>query len=67
MCEHLKKIILDGEEVCSDCGEIGSRYIDETSEWNNYDDNKEDKSRIGFTTSDLLNNDFISLSRFLFF
>lgn len=56
MCEHLKKLILDGEEVCSDCGEIGSRYIDETSEWNNYDDNKEDKSRIGFTTSDLLPN-----------
>ena len=55
MCEH-ENIIIEGEEVCKKCGEIGNRYIDESSEWHNYEDGKEDKGRSGFTTSDLLPN-----------
>jgi transcription initiation factor TFIIIB Brf1 subunit/transcription initiation factor TFIIB len=50
-CNH-EFIIDDGEYVCSFCGNIGDRFIDEAAEWRNYD-GKED-SRAGLTTSDLL-------------
>jgi transcription initiation factor TFIIIB Brf1 subunit/transcription initiation factor TFIIB len=55
-CKH-SVIIDDGEHVCELCGTILARVIDEGAEWRNYDDSKgEDKSRGGFTTSDLLPN-----------
>jgi transcription initiation factor TFIIB len=55
MCEH-DIIIETGEFVCRKCGEIGDRFVDETSEWKNYEDTKEDKGRVGFTISELLPN-----------
>jgi transcription initiation factor TFIIIB Brf1 subunit/transcription initiation factor TFIIB len=54
MCEH-DNIIYDGEFVCKKCGKIGDIYVDETSECRNYED-KDDKSRVGFTISELLPN-----------
>jgi len=53
MCEH-SFVVDDGEYVCSGCGTVGDRFIDEGAEWRNYEDGKEEKSRAGFTTSDLL-------------
>jgi transcription initiation factor TFIIB len=55
MCEHLYEHI-DGENVCVKCGLIGLPVFDETSETKFYEDSKEDKSRVGFTTSELLPN-----------
>ena len=52
-CKHTY-IIDEGEYVCIDCGIIGDRHIDEGAEWRTYDDGGPDKSRTGFTTSDLL-------------
>ena len=54
-CKHIF-IVDDGEYVCSICGTIGDRYIDESAEWRNYEEGKEEKGRSGFTTSDLLPN-----------
>lgn len=54
MCEHTF-IVDDGEYVCNQCGTIGERMIDESAEWRNYED-REEKGRSGFTTSDLLPN-----------
>jgi len=51
-CHH-DFVIDDGEYVCLKCGDVGDRIIDEGAEWRNYD-NKEETSRAGFTTSDLL-------------
>jgi transcription initiation factor TFIIIB Brf1 subunit/transcription initiation factor TFIIB len=52
-CQH-EFIIDEGEYVCYNCGSIGDRIIDEAAEWRNYDNGKEESSRAGFTTSDLL-------------
>ena len=54
MCIH-NFIVDEGEYVCNTCGTIGDRIIDESAEWRNYND-KEEKGRSGFTTSDLLPN-----------
>jgi hypothetical protein len=35
---------------------MGDMYVDETSEWRNYEDSKDDKCRVGFTISELLPN-----------
>jgi len=52
-CQH--EIVVDeGEYVCQKCGLIGDRIIDEAAEWRNYENGKEESSRAGFTTSDLL-------------
>jgi len=53
MCNH-SYIVDEGEYVCSICGLIGDRFIDEGAEWRSYEDGKDDKGRTGFTTSDLL-------------
>jgi transcription initiation factor TFIIIB Brf1 subunit/transcription initiation factor TFIIB len=53
MCEH-SFVVDDGEYVCEMCGSIGDRVIDESAEWHNYEDGKDEKGRTGFTTSDLL-------------
>lgn len=55
MCTHTF-VVDEGEYVCTLCGTIGDRVIDEAAEWRNYDDGKEEKGRSGFTTSDLLPN-----------
>ena len=48
-------IIDEGERVCSSCGLITSKIIDEGAEWRNYEDSKgADQCRTGFTTSELL-------------
>lgn len=53
-CQH-SVIIDEGENVCTKCGTILSKIIDEGAEWRNYEDSKgEDQCRTGFTTSDLL-------------
>ena len=52
-CQH-EFICDDGEYVCPKCGIIGDRVIDEAAEWRNYDNGKDESSRAGFTTSDLL-------------
>jgi len=52
-CKH-SYVVDDGEYVCSLCGTIGDRFIDEGAEWRSYEDGKEEKARTGFTTSDLL-------------
>jgi len=54
MCTH-SFVVDDGEYVCNQCGTIGERFIDESAEWRSYDD-KDEKGRSGFTTSDLLPN-----------
>jgi transcription initiation factor TFIIB len=53
MCEHAYEHV-DGEHVCVRCGLVGLPVFDETSEARFYEDSKEDKSRVGFTTSELL-------------
>ena len=53
-CQHTL-IIDEGEKVCTTCGTIIEKVIDETAEWRNYEDSKgDDKCRTGFVTSDLL-------------
>lgn len=53
-CQH-SVVIDEGEQVCTKCGTILDKVIDEGAEWRNYEDNKgEDQCRTGFTTSDLL-------------
>jgi transcription initiation factor TFIIB len=54
-CKHSFELD-DGEYVCVQCGTVGDRVIDETPEWRNYEDGKEEKGRTGFTTSELLPN-----------
>jgi transcription initiation factor TFIIIB Brf1 subunit/transcription initiation factor TFIIB len=51
-CQH-EFVCDDGEYVCPKCGLIGDRVIDEAAEWRNYE-GKDESSRAGFTTSDLL-------------
>ena len=51
-CKH-EFVVDDGEYVCQSCGIIGDRMIDEAAEWRNYE-GKDESSRAGFTTSDLL-------------
>lgn len=53
-CEHTL-IVDEGEQVCTKCGTITDKVIDEGAEWRNYEDSKgEDQCRTGFVTSDLL-------------
>jgi len=52
-CQH-EFIVDEGEYICHFCGSIGDRVIDEAAEWRNYDNGKDESSRAGFTTSDLL-------------
>lgn len=53
-CKHTL-IIDEGEHVCTKCGTITDKVIDEGAEWRNYEDSKgEDQCRTGFVTSDLL-------------
>jgi transcription initiation factor TFIIB len=53
-CQHTL-IIDEGEKVCTTCGTIIEKVIDETAEWRNYEDSKgDDKCRTGFVTSELL-------------
>lgn len=53
-CQHIL-IIDEGEKVCTICGTIIEKVIDETAEWRNYEDSKgDDKCRTGFITSELL-------------
>lgn len=53
-CEH-SLVIEEGQNVCTGCGTIFDKVIDEGAEWRNYEDSKgEDQCRTGFTTSDLL-------------
>jgi transcription initiation factor TFIIIB Brf1 subunit/transcription initiation factor TFIIB len=52
-CTH-NYLVDDGEYVCSNCGCVGDRFIDESAEWRSYEDGKEEKARTGFITSDLL-------------
>ena len=51
-CKH-ELVIDEGEHVCTLCGTMMGRIIDEGAEWRNYDQGK-DEGRTGFTTSDLL-------------
>ena len=51
-CNH-ELVIDEGEHVCTKCGTMMGRIIDEGAEWRNYDQGK-DEGRTGFTTSDLL-------------
>lgn len=51
-CKH-ELVVDEGEHVCTLCGTIMGRMIDEGAEWRNYDQGK-DEGRTGFTTSDLL-------------
>jgi len=51
-CNH-ELTIDEGEHVCTKCGTMMGRIIDEGAEWRNYDQGK-DEGRTGFTTSDLL-------------
>jgi len=53
MCTH-SFVVDEGEYVCSDCGIIGDRFIDEGAEWRSYEDGKVEMARTGFVTSDLL-------------
>jgi transcription initiation factor TFIIB len=52
-CKH-SFLVDDGEYICSNCGIIGDRFIDESAEWRSYEDGKDEKARTGFSTSDLL-------------
>jgi transcription initiation factor TFIIIB Brf1 subunit/transcription initiation factor TFIIB len=53
-CKHTL-IIDEGEKVCTKCGTILEKVIDEGAEWRNYEDSKgEDQCRTGFVTSELL-------------
>jgi transcription initiation factor TFIIIB Brf1 subunit/transcription initiation factor TFIIB len=52
-CKH-ELTVDEGEQVCILCGTIMSKLIDESAEWRNYDQGKDDQCRTGFTTSDLL-------------
>jgi len=51
-CKH-ELVVDEGEHVCTLCGTMMGRIIDEGAEWRNYDQGK-DEGRTGFTTSDLL-------------
>lgn len=55
-CEHVDVIIEDGERICSDCGVILHRCIDEGAEWRIYANTDDDPSRTGTITSELLPN-----------
>ena len=53
-CKH-SLVIDEGQYVCSSCGTIMNKVIDEGAEWRSYEDTKgEDQCRIGFVTSELL-------------
>ena len=53
-CKHTL-IIDEGQHVCTTCGTITTKVIDEGAEWRTYEDSKgDDQCRTGFTTSELL-------------
>ena len=45
-CNH-QFVVYEGEYVCESCGIITTRIINETSEWNNYEDSEE-RGRCGY-------------------
>ena len=51
-CSHINTVIDEGQNVCTRCGSMLEKVIDEGAEWRNYEG--EDNCRTGFTTSDLL-------------
>lgn len=51
-CSHNNTEIEEGQQVCTRCGLMMEKVIDEGAEWRNYEG--EDNCRTGFTTSDLL-------------
>lgn len=57
-CKHheLKIVIDEGEHICTNCGTVLGRQIDEGPEWRYYgaEDRNEDPSRTGNVTSELL-------------
>lgn len=57
-CTHdeLKIVIDEGEHICTNCGTVLGRHIDEGPEWRYYgaEDRNEDPSRTGNVTSELL-------------
>lgn len=54
-CREHTIVIDEGEQVCSTCGMILCRIIDETAEWRNYEDDRgENKARTGGAISELL-------------
>ncbi len=55
-CSHGDIEISDGEHVCTSCGTILGRYIDEGAEWRIYSNTEDDPSRTGTITSELLPN-----------
>lgn len=55
-CEHANTTVDDGEHVCTTCGSILERYIDEGAEWRVYANTDHDPSRTGTITSELLPN-----------
>jgi len=52
-CKH-NYAIDDGEYVCQSCGLIGDRFIDESAEWRNYENGKDESGRASLTISELL-------------
>lgn len=55
-CEHAQTDIDDGECVCTCCGAILERHIDEGAEWRIYANTEDDPSRTGTMTNQLLPN-----------
>lgn len=51
-CKHFDTVIDEGQNVCTRCGLMMEKIIDEGAEWRNYEG--EDNCRTGFITSDLL-------------
>lgn len=58
-CETAEYLIEDeGVTKCTDCGQVVSQYvIDMDQDWHNYDDDGEDKSRVGNVRDAILGND----------
>jgi transcription initiation factor TFIIB len=55
-CEHVDVDVDDGERVCTCCGTILERCIDEGAEWRVYANTEDDPSRTGTITNELLPN-----------
>lgn len=55
-CEHDNVEVCDGERICTTCGTIFERCIDEGAEWRVYANTEDDPSRTGTITSELLPN-----------
>lgn len=55
-CEHETIEIEEGEKVCTDCGTILERMIDEGAEWRSYENTEKDTARTGSMINELLPN-----------